>query len=379
MAACLLFLKNHHRNMLSGNHDFVKTVRWIPYRCPECAHHFTLSSANKLDSTKCPSCESDIPLIEDLAQYAKLDTLTDKGLKRRRVSKKIKSASEHAWDADPATKDAKVTKLSSIVGSIVLFCLAFFLVIGGLVFYVKKIRDSNAIATAPAGNAIGSKNKVSKPPLSRYSLVQLLKIAEPLAEKFLNATRVEDLLPLIAYPEKHKEKMMAYYSDGSVKPRGLIPFGSNTEVIFKDANAGVIVRTSDYKSHTLVFVETEEGIKIDWESWVGWSEMPWKTMIETKPTKAILVRAKYRAASYYNFDFSDEKKWSCYEIASPDESHFIYGYVERGSDLDIMLKPNRKNVFVGVTLKISFAEGSQNEKQVLIHDRLADGWILSEE
>jgi hypothetical protein len=342
-----------------------------------------LSSANKLESTKCPSCESDIPLIEELVQYSKLETLTDRGLRRRRrrrVSKKKESVSEHAWDAEQTSKDAKVTKLSSIVGSIVLFCLTFFLVIGGLVYYVKKIQDSDAIAAAPAGDAIvSSKNKVSKPPLSRYSLVELLKIAEPLAEKFLNATRVEDLLPLIAYPEKHKEKMMAYYSDGSVKPRGLIPFGSKTKVLFQDPNAGVVVRTSDYKSHNLVFVETEEGMKIDWESWVGWSEMPWKTIIETKPTKAILVRGKYRAANYYNFDFSDEKKWSCYEIASPDESYFMYGYVERGSDLDIMLKPRRKNVFVGVTLKISFAEGSQNGKQVLIHDRLADGWILPEE
>jgi hypothetical protein len=366
--------------MLSGNHDSVEAIRWIPYRCPECNHRFSLSSASKLDSTTCPSCERYIPLIEEIAQYAKPEILANKGIRRRRVTKKHKALSNHTWEEEPTSKDAKASKRSSIVGSIVLFVLSFFTVMGALVFYVKKIQDSDAISAAPTGNSIGSdKSKVSKPPLSRYSAVEFLRIVEPLAEKLLNATRMEDLFPLIAYPEKHKEKMAAYYPDGILKPRGLIPFGSDTELLFKDANAGVIVQTSDYKPLSLVFVETEEGIKIDWESWVAWSEMPWKTIIEEKPTKPILVRAKYRAANYYNFDFSDEKKWSCYEIASPDESHFIYGYVERGSDLDIMLKPIHEKVFVGVTLKISFAEGSQNGKQVLIHDRVADGWILSEE
>jgi hypothetical protein len=365
--------------MLSGNHDTVEAVRWIPYRCPECNHHFSLSSVSKLESTKCPSCESDIPLIEELAEYAKLETLTDKGLKRRRVSKKKESVSEHAWDTEQTAKDAKVTKLSSIVGSIILFVLAFILVIGALVIYVKEIQDSDAISAAPIGNAIGSSNeKVSKPSLSRYSLVDLLKIAEPFAEKFLNATRVEDLLPLIAYPEKHKEKMMAYYPDGSVTPSGLIPFDSDMVVAFFELYAAVPVKTSDYKRRTLVFVETEQGIKIDWESWVGWSEIPWKTMVETKPTKPMLVRAKYRVAHYYNFDFSDERKWSCYEIASPDESYFMYGYVERDSDLDHRLKQNRENVFIGVILKMSFPLGSQRSNQVLIQDRVAEGWILPE-
>lgn len=119
-----------------------------------------------------------------------------------------------------------------------------------------------------------------------------------------------------------------------------------------------------------------DGLKIDWESCVGWPEVPWDKLLETKPRKPTLVRAMVKWVDDYNFGFSDENAWRSYRLLSPDGETMLYGYVERNSLLDQRLRPGEAAATVAVTLKIRFRENEQAANQAVIEEIVSDGWVV---
>jgi hypothetical protein len=136
-----------------------------------------------------------------------------------------------------------------------------------------------------------------------------------------------------------------------------------------------VVSTKNYDERTMVFTETADGIRVDWESWVGWCEMGWEDFMTAKPTSGTLFRVKLNDTNYYNFNFSDEAKWKSYTLLSIDEKYRIYGYVEVGSqtamDIGEALEPGDRFF----TLSLKFPENAESNNQVIIERVIANGWI----
>jgi hypothetical protein len=82
---------------------------------------------------------------------------------------------------------------------------------------------------------------------------------------------------------------------------------------------------------------------------------------------------------YYNFGFSDDRKWQSYLLVSPDEGHTLYAYAERGSVLDNRLKPSPDVKKTPLTLMLSFPAGAASGNQVLVDKFVAEGWMLETE
>jgi hypothetical protein len=137
----------------------------------------------------------------------------------------------------------------------------------------------------------------------------------------------------------------------------------------------VVVRTSDFKDRNMVVEKTGDGFKVDWESWVGWSEMSWKQLREIRPTEPKLFRVFAKQGKYYNFVFSDDTEWRCYQLDSPDRKNSIFGYVKRGSKLDMELA-KVGNVPIAMTLMIRFPQNAPADNQVFIDSMVADGWVI---
>lgn len=74
----------------------------------------------------------------------------------------------------------------------------------------------------------------------------------------------------------------------------------------------ITVSGAEFETKQMDFIDGADGLKVDWESWVGWSEMPWDDFLKIKATEPKLVRVMLKWVDYYNFDFSDEKKWRVY-------------------------------------------------------------------
>ncbi len=227
----------------------------------------------------------------------------------------------------------------------------------------------------PPATATGAAEPVL-PTLTQRSVPSILMEAEPLARKFLEATTIAELLPLVRQPERAKPRMQRQYPQGRIDPPGLAQFNPTGNVGVNEAGAMVDVRTRSFESRQLVLVATPAGLKIDWESWVGWSDLSWSTLLATLPTQATLFRVIVKRVDYYNFGFSDDKQWQSFRLESQDGEHMIFGYVQRGSGVEAKLRINPDATNTPMILKIRFPAGvAASNNQVVVDEVVANGWV----
>jgi len=203
-----------------------------------------------------------------------------------------------------------------------------------------------------------------------------IKKAEELANKFLSAKSVDELRDIIRNPEITIPKIIKLHPDNKIDMGGLLSFNPTDQFRKSGDFISVTVRTKNYDERTMVFTETPDGIRIDWESWVGWCEMGWSEFMEAKPTTGILFRVKLNDTNYYNFDFSEESKWRSYTLLSHDEKSRMYGYVELGTqvakDIGNAFEPGDRFF----TLLLKFPENASSNNQVIIERVISSGWII---
>src|SRR5690606_20505194 len=138
------------------------------------------------------------------------------------------------------------------------------------------------------------------------------------------------------------------------------------------------IRTRDHEMRHVAFADGPDGVKVDWESWAGWSDMPWEEFIATRPQEPRVFRVSLRQVEYYNFDFTDDIEWQSYSLTSPDGEHVLYGYAPRESVLNQRLKPAEVSTVSAVMVAIKFPATETPRNQVLITDLISDGWVESD-
>lgn len=298
----------------------------------------------------------------------------------RRRAKKSRDRGAHEWDRSSG-KPRRMRSLRlerrqmrwMLLGGAALFAL----IVAGVLIATrsKAVAVSRVAVTAPSGAPAA----VSPAVAGRDELAFLAE-AKPLTRKFLAATRIEDLLPLVRHPEVTEARMRSYYPSGAIEPPGLAEFNTGSAVIRTGAICSLKVHTSSFEEKSIAFVDSKRGLAIDWESWVGWSAMTWDEFLTTKPTTPRVFRVGIKPVDYYNFDFADDRKWQAYGIISPDGGHTIYGYAERGSAVSARLprpddtQPDSPQTAFILALK--FPPHANSANQVLIEQCVAEGWVL---
>lgn len=230
--------------------------------------------------------------------------------------------------------------------------------------------DFGADPVAPAAVA-----EAGKPTRTARGDKEFLAEAEPMAGVFLNAATVDEILPLVRDPAVAEARIRDFYPDEKIKAAGLSYFNTQGNVLTLGEVRSVVIRTRDHEDRALAFVETPDGLKIDWESWVGWSEMPWESFLSSKPGTAHLFRVNLSPVEYYNFEFADESKWQSYRLESPDKEHAIYGYAPKGSVLSAKLRPEDESQKSALMLALKFPPVSSTSTQVEIESLRGDGWV----
>ncbi len=313
------------------------------------------------------------PLLEPLKRTAPEETAVDGEapgrLKRRR---RRKGGENLSWEHHEANKDLSPGERGQMRGFLIGGVLLLGLLFGGLAVFMRdqggtaKISEMVApgveTAPVPAGPTVRSDQAV-------------LAEAEPLAEKFLAATSVDALLPLVRHPEISGPRMADYYPDGKLEAPGLSRFNATAQVSMLGKLRSIVVVTKNYDAKPLVVTEEPGAMKVDWEAWVGWSEMTWEEFRKARPTAGQVFRVTLSPVEYYNFAFSDDRHWQSYRLESPDREHSIYGYVEKGSTLDQRLRPNADVKSLPLMLSLKFPEDSTADDQVEIDQFVTEGWV----
>jgi hypothetical protein len=107
--------------------------------------------------------------------------------------------------------------------------------------------------------------------------------------------------------------------------------------------------------------------------------MSWEDLKKSRPTKPVLLRVVVSDVSYYNFDFTDEARWSSYRLESSDGEQSLYAYVPRAGVLDARLKSLdgvKERLF---TVKAHYPEDAPSESQVIIDEIMTDGWLIPDD
>ena len=214
------------------------------------------------------------------------------------------------------------------------------------------------------------------------------------------ARQWRDLLPFVRDPERCEPLMRLYYEGWKApNPR------SAPVVIAAKSKLGaaevVLLFPRGARSGTgapaASFVTSPAGKWVlDWESWVGCSELSWEEFRARRTITPSIFRVSAAGGSYYNYEFTDSKRYLSVKVTSPDGKHVIHAFCERDSPLGQAmvlvitgkaavgplgaddLIPQGRNQPAAVTLRLAFPPAAQSDDCVIITDLVSGSWLVGE-
>lgn len=199
---------------------------------------------------------------------------------------------------------------------------------------------------------------------------------EPVMRDFLEAADVADQARRVRHAARTRPRMEAWPQLDAPGFRTILWGAGQTRV---GEAVLLMVETDDFRQRPMGLVEEEDGWKVDWEAWVGWSEMSWQDIVEKRPAGPVVCRVQVTATDYFNYRFADETAWQSYWLESPNGDGSLYGYVPRGGAMDQLLKPADNERRVPFLVKLAFPEGEARGNQVEIVEVIGRSWVNPED
>jgi len=226
----------------------------------------------------------------------------------------------------------------------------------------------------------------------------------------------KELLEYVRKPNEVRNELYDYYRRG----RGELPIGDRLIVnddmtISYDTNQRIVILYASNENSApwwAVFEETDDGPKLDWKSFVRYSEQDVFEFLEQKTTEPKQFRVLAMIDDYFNYKFSSPDDYICVRLFDPEESFTFYGYVKKESELWPQIRaevpPKRISVSVGpltateaggvtkidgvgrveaslpglskphstLTIKVKFPNPPQGDNQVEITEIVARSWYV---
>lgn len=347
--------------------DTVTTARrWNSFVCPGCRCVFRVPRDHDGTGVVCPACRIMLRLPGPDDQLPPLVT----------PSSELAEPVEVEDYDDAVDSDEAVTAAHSDRNFMAMLAVAAVMLVALVAWWMmpeKKV-PAPVVETPPLPSpaAAGGITVETPKPL-------LLEI-ESVAKAFLEAPTRDDALALVVDPAAAAAKWDAWLAGESYAAPGFQ--GLVGEPVTTGTGEGAVsvvqARTGDYKLHEIALIKREGRLKIDWDSWAGWSEMSWEAFRQEKPAEPKLFRVELSGVEYFNFAFRDDREWSSYRLDSPDGMESVFGYVSRTGELDQRLRPADPGAKSKWLLKLKFPPNSTQDNQVLIDSIVADGWVAEQ-
>jgi hypothetical protein len=191
------------------------------------------------------------------------------------------------------------------------------------------------------------------------------------------------MLQYVREPSRVEPLMQQYYTDqGDIIPvdyRTLLT--RETLTVHKRFISGV-VETNDLKKVNVVIEKTPDTYKVDWESYVAYSEMSMERFRQSKPKESKLFRVLLTPENYWNNEFTDSKSLRCYRLTNREGTEQFFGYVNIDNPTydhisqALVGAPNRT---IHCVLRLRYPEKSSEARQVEITEYLETGWAFRED
>jgi hypothetical protein len=197
---------------------------------------------------------------------------------------------------------------------------------------------------------------------------------------FFAAQAPVDMLPVIRDRERVRPMIDAYYRAHPFQPPIVRRLPLRGDLFaYKSVVLGT-VSLDDFEDHIVAVEKTPAGYFVDWESYVGWCEVPWDDLAKVKPLRPVLLRAHVKSDDYFNRGYADSLRFACFRLSTLRGDQHVYGYVERSTALFTQLQSRtRLNPVVLAVVKVRYLTKSVPDDQVEITELVEDGWVLQHE
>ena len=235
-------------------------------------------------------------------------------------------------------------------------------------------------SSSPQDSPYPAESRIKELPLLESSdeVVQALA----LLDQYWKAETWQARVPMVAHSEQVAAMMKDYYETQGAKdpvPGGLISKAryqiDGTEILY-------FSYTSNRPTGSLevAMLRGPQGdFLLDWESLTGYGEMSFQDFRTKRPAKPVFMRAYVRLFEYYNFEYSDSKKYLCIKLTSENGESSVYAYCERGTQLarwiDSDLASTGPSGYKGYSMLISFPPNAQSNQCVNLDKVVAQRWL----
>lgn len=312
----------------------------------------------------------------------------------RRVRRKVKKIpleepKEFDWEKDevvPASSSSAVSRQMVIIGALALLIL----IAGGAALILTREVETDSGSTKipentppleglsidpPTGIPGGTELKFSG--IGELQMREFLVEIKSVVEGFLGAPDSEEMMKFTRGGEILELRIRDYYQEHPHVPFTPRTISQSGQIIRSGDLWAVDVVLPDFTAKAIALQRIDGRFLVDWESWVGYSEVSWEEFQETRPRESKLFRILCSPVVYYNFDFMDDRKWRSFRIQSPDREHTLYAYVARFSPMERVLLPpdRRRGMSLAVTVKLRYPGNAESANQVLIEEVVHAGWV----
>ena len=203
---------------------------------------------------------------------------------------------------------------------------------------------------------------------------------------YFAAESISEKLRFVRHPDRVKVLMEEYYGQNEIKTKDLARLLSQSPA------------TLDYRLYNGVFVEMADGskdsvlvelldggdTKIDWEVDVCYLPVPWDEYIEKRPVGSFRMRVYVQKVDYYAYEFSDDEKYTSYQLTTRDFDGHLYAYAlndsKAGQKINAYMNKVKKKGQKGLQsmlLDVSFPRESTGLNQLVIDELVAVSWVYS--
>ncbi len=385
--------------------------RWLGYSCPGCHTLFRVRVDSVGKRAECPRCGDIVEIPDEGAtpapttrenEFREFDELAG-GKKeqpgapgssrvRRKIKKKVRKKihdedpKEPEWEKDRRPNhDPRRTRRS-----LVLIAAAGLLIAIAAIVALKLTTGTTEEPGATGGEKVEDPGvgrpenqdpELADPEIAKVEMQTAILDIKAAVEGFLGAKGVEEMMPYVRTLPGMETRIREYYQGHPHQPVAYRTISPKGKVMKSGELWAVDIVLQDFSIRPIALERMKERYLVDWESWIGYSEIPWDDFSRERPTEPKLFRILLTPVNYYNFEFSDEKKWKCFRIESPDKGHMFYGYVPRYSTVDKKLTPlnGKRGDPKTFLVKLRYPDHAKSPQQVLISEVLGSGWVIPPE
>ncbi len=369
----------------------------VPITCPHCSQITRVDMERSLTGQSCSKCGQFL-YSADIGNRPEQET---RGNRRKRWHSLTNTAMTELQTADVDMTDA-LRRKEWQVWHMPMFMVMVALAIGVVVMLVRRARidrglekDPDQVVQTSLQNKEGNFDaellkSITEKTTSVAPNDAWAEEARELSEKFFNAESAAEIIPLVRNPNqvspginsfaaiadnlpiaKYKEFLILYVAEENV------PIGERAMVFFQ---------TKENRFRNVYIIKTPEGLKIDWLSYSGESEMDLQEFLKIKPVEPVLLRVLAHRDDYYNYDFQNRDLIACLRLVNWDESITFYGYPALNSRsaaiLPVIPEIDYSIPYVArvrprpLAIKARFKPGSASPNQVEITEIVGHGWYV---